>query len=332
LARRISSFYALFSQNINVSCRRTSNNAHALPCFGAFCQRKDFVTMPNIVSRFARSWQLIQASCDVLRADSALLILPAVSGLATIALAVGFVALAMSDGSLGAMLESKSLNAFGPLYAWVFCWYVVQYFVVIFFNTALVGAAIALLDGGRPTVGAALKLALNRTGAILGYAVISATVGVLLQALAERLGLIGRLIEATLGLAWTAATFLVVPVLAAEGIGPWQAIERSTALLRQTWGENLIGNAGISLVMSVISSAVGLIGVGSGMVLFQFGHLVLGAVLLFASITTLLLIVLVAAALSAIYAAAVYHYAVVGTPPADFDTDLIRDAFTRKGT
>ena len=169
--------------------------------------------MPNIVSRFARSWQLIHASCDVLRADNALLILPALSGLATTALAAGFVALAMSGGTFSAIRESGSLNALGPLYAWLFCWYVVQYFVVIFFNTALVGAAIALLDGSRPTVGAVLKLALSRIGVILGYAVISATVGVLLQALAERLGLIGRLIEATLGLAWTAATFLVVPIL-----------------------------------------------------------------------------------------------------------------------
>ena len=207
-----------------------------------------------------------------------------------------------------------------------------QYFVVIFFNTALVGAAIALLEGGRPTVGVALKLAFSRIGPVLGYAVIAGTIGVVLQALAERLGLLGRLIEATLGLAWTAATFLVVPILAAEGIGPWRAIERSTALLRKTWGENLIGNVGISLVTSMISGTVGLIGAGGFMLLFLLDHPMVGAALLLASIATLLLIVLVAAALSAIYAAAVYHYAVVGTPPTSFDGDLIRDAFTRKGT
>ena len=288
--------------------------------------------MANTVSRFARSWQLIQASWDVLRADNALLILPALSGLATTALSVSFAALAMSDvNTLSAIHGSKFLNGLGPLYAWAFCWYVVQYFVVIFFNTALVGAAIALLEGGRPTVGVALKLAFSRIGAVLGYAVISATIGILLQVLAERLSLLGRLIEAALGLAWTAATFLVVPILAAEGIGPWQAIERSTALLRKTWGENLIGNVGISLVTSMVSGAVGLIGFGGSMLLFQLNP-VLGGVLLLASITTLLLIVLVAAALSAIYAAAVYHYAVVGTPPTGFDGDLVRNAFTRKGT
>ncbi len=288
--------------------------------------------MPDIISRFARSWQLIQASREVLRTDNALLILPALSGIATALLAGGFVALAMSDGTLEALRQSRHHGGFnGPLYAWMFCWYVVQYFVVIFFNTALVGAAIAVLGGGKPTVGSALKLAFGRIGAILGYAVISATVGVLLQALAERLGLIGRLIEGFVGLAWTAATFLVVPILAAEGVGPWEAIERSAALLRKTWGENLIGNAGISLVMSMISGAAGIAGFGGGIVLFQHGHPVLGVAAFSAAVTTILLVVLVAAALSGIYAAAVYYYAVLGKPPVDFDGELIRDAFTRKG-
>ena len=174
------------------------------------------------------------------------------------------------------MHTDRSLHAYGSFYVWLFCWYVVQYFVVIFFNTALVGAAIALLKGERPTVDLALELAVSRIGIILGYAVISATVGVLLNALARRLGLIGRLIEGALGLAWAAATFLVVPILAAEGIGPLRAIERSTALLRKTWGENLVGNAGITAVMSAISVATTAVGVGGGMLLFQNGYPVLG--------------------------------------------------------
>jgi hypothetical protein len=66
--------------------------------------------MPNVVSRFARSWQLIQASCDVLRADNALLILPALSGLATTALAAGFAALAIS-GVVGWLLGFFAIDA-----------------------------------------------------------------------------------------------------------------------------------------------------------------------------------------------------------------------------
>jgi uncharacterized membrane protein len=293
-------------------------------------ERKDFASMPGPISRFERSWQLIKASVEVLRTDNALLILPLLSGLATVTLAVTFVAFGALDGVFTAM-HDRPHQAFGGFYAWLFCWYVVQYFVVIFFNTALVGAAIALLKGERPTVELALELALSRIGVILGYAVISATVGVLLHALAERLGVIGRLIEGALGLAWAAATFLVVPILAAEGIGPVRAIERSTALLRKTWGENLMGNAGISVVMSAISGAAAFVGIGGGTLLFRSGYPVLGAAMFGAAVVTLLLVVLIAATLSGIYAAAVYIYAVDGQPPAGFDNAMIRAAFTRKG-
>jgi hypothetical protein len=283
------------------------------------------------MSRFARSWLLIKASLEVLRNDNALLILPAISGVVTLCVAGGFVALAVSDGTFAAMAAAGHHHYAPPqFYVWLFCMYVVQYFVVIFFNTALVGAAIVLLGGGRPTVGDGLKLAVSRIGAILGYAIISATVGVLLQLVAEKLGVIGRLIAGGLGLAWTAATFLVVPILAAEGIGPWQAIERSSELLRKTWGENLIGNAGISLLMSTISGAIAVVGFGGGFVLFQRGYQVLGVALLSAAATAFVLVVLVGAALAAIYSAAVYWYAASGKTPVDFDGDLISGAFTRK--
>jgi hypothetical protein len=283
------------------------------------------------MSRFARSWLLIKASMDVLRNDNALLVFPAISFVVTLFVAGGFIALAMSDGTFAAMQAAGRHHHAPPeFYAWLFCLYVVQYFVVIFFNTALVGAAIVLLGGGQPTVWDGLKLAVSRSGAILGYAILSATVGVLLQLVAEKLGVIGRLIAGGLGLAWTAATFLVVPILAAEGIGPWQAVERSGELLRKTWGENLIGNAGISLLMSMISGAIAIVGFGGGYLLFKRGYGVLGVALIAAAATAFLLVVLVNAALAGIYSAAVYWYAASGKPPVDFDGDLISGAFTRK--
>ena len=289
--------------------------------------------MADSMSRFSRSWLLIKASMEVLRNDNALLVLPAISSVVTLLVAGGFIAMAMSNGTFAAMHAAHPRGSI-PLefYAWMFCLYVVQYFVVIFFNTALVGAAIILLGGGRPTVWDALRLAVSRIGAILGYAIISATVGVLLQLVAEKLGFVGRLIAGGLGLAWTAATFLVVPILAAEGIGPMEAIERSSELLRKTWGENLIGNAGISLVMSMISGTIAFIGFGGGFLLFKRGYEVLGVALISAAGTAFLLVVLVGAALAAIYSAAVYWYAASGKPPVDFDGDLISAAFTRKPT
>jgi hydrogenase-4 membrane subunit HyfE len=163
---------------------------------------------------------------------------------------------------------------------------------------------------------------------ILGYAAISATVGVALRWIGEKFGFIGRLIEGSLGLAWTVATFLVVPILAAEGIGPLKAIERSGQLLSETWGENIVGNAGIAVVTSLISmififaGAAGVYGIQSGN---EWGY----ALIAFSGIF-LIAIFLISATLSGIYQAAVYYYALTGNPPRNFDAGLIRDSFTRK--
>jgi hydrogenase-4 membrane subunit HyfE len=213
-------------------------------------------------------------------------------------------------------------------YGWLFVFYFVQYFIIIFFNTALVGAAIARLSGADPTVMSALALAAQRIVPILGYAAVSATVGVALRWIGEKFGFIGRLIEGSLGLAWTVATFLVVPVLAAEGVGPLKAIERSGELLSQTWGENLVGNAGIAVVTSLISvvfvfaAAAGVYNIQSGN---EWGYTVVGF-----SVVILIAIFLISATLSGIYQAAVYYYALTGNPPPNFDASLIRDSFARK--
>jgi predicted secreted Zn-dependent protease len=81
----------------------------------------------------------------------------------------------------------------------------------------------------------------------------------------------------------------------------------------------------------MITVAIAAVGFGGAMLLFQRGYAVLAVALAAATITALLLAILIASALSGIYAAAVYYFSVVGKTPVDFDGDLIRDAFTRKG-
>jgi hypothetical protein len=283
--------------------------------------------MPDIFTRAERSWKLVQASWNVLRSDRELLVLPAISGVATAMLAGGFLLLAKGSGLIEALEAGDGGQALGSFYAEIFVWYILQYFIVFFFNTALVAAALARLNGGEPTLREALALAASRSGHILGYAVISATVGVVLHAVSERLGFIGRMIEATVGLAWTAATFLVVPVLVVEGVGPLAAIQRSASLLRRSWGENLIGNGGISLAMSFACGAIAFVGIGGGTLALHRDQQALGVAFYALAIVGVLAVALVGSALSAIYTASVYCYAALGEPPEGFDKGLIRDAF-----
>jgi hypothetical protein len=282
------------------------------------------------VSRFVRSLQLMRASFSVLASDAELLILPLISGVACLILGAGFIWPLLATKALDEIARQATPVLPDWFWLWMFLFYFVQYFIVIFFNTALVGAAIARLSGGDPTVRSALGLALARIGPILGYALISATVGVLLRWIGERFGFIGRIVEGAVGLIWTLATFLVVPILAAEGIGPIAAVERSSEMLRETWGENIIGNAGIAVVTGTVSAVIGFVGIGGGMIAIDRGHVDAGTAVVAFSAILLVMLFLISATLSGIYQAAVYYYTLTGKPPRGFDTALITSAFAQK--
>jgi len=280
------------------------------------------------MGRFARSWALAKASMDVLRADKELLLFPLVSSIATLVVAASFLLPIWGLGLLRGMSDGG-----GPtlaLYLLLFAFYLVQYFVIFFFNTALVGAAMIRLDGGDPSVGAGLRIAAGKWTTILGYAAIAATVGLLLRALEERAGFLGRIVIGLLGAAWTVATYLTVPVLVARDVGPIDAVKESASLLGRTWGENLIGQGGLGLVFTLVYVLVGVSGVGL-VVFLGTQHLAVAAVVAACLLLAVfLLLALVQAALSGIYSAALYRFAVAGDAPAGFDGALLRGAFQRK--
>ena len=288
--------------------------------------------MADFFTRFGRSVELVQESGRVLRSDSELLVLPLLSGLASLVVIGAFGYGVWQSGLLpppGEDVRPEMLP--WQLYVALFVFYFVQYTVIIFFNTALVGAAIAKLSGGEVTVSSALALAVSRIWAILGYALISATIGILLRYIGERFGFIGRLIEGVLGVGWTVATFLVVPVLAAEGMNPIASLERSIEMLHDTWGENIVGGVGISVATGLAGMAVILIFGAGGMAAINAGYLALSIVLFAGGVVAMIAVTLISAALTGIYAGAVYCFALTGMPPAGFEANSIREAFNRKG-
>ncbi|HSD83138.1 MAG TPA: DUF6159 family protein, partial [Anaerolineae bacterium] len=200
--------------------------------------------------RLENSWSLVKASWNVLRADKELLLFPIISAIATVLVTLTFF--------IPAILTFASSSTFGrrgtvePLWILLMvAFYVIQYTIIFFCNTALVGAAMIRLKGGDPTVRDGLNVASQHFGAILGYAVISATVGMILRWLSER-GVLGRIVSSLFGLAWNVLTYLAVPVLVIEGVGPIDAVKRSGALLKKTWGEQIVGNLGLGAVFGLI--------------------------------------------------------------------------------
>ena len=280
------------------------------------------------MGKFSRSWTLAKASLGVLRSDKELLVFPLISSIAALLVAASFVLPMFGLGMLERLDGEGSLPL--AFYLWLFAFYLVQYFVIFFFNAALVGAAMVRLDGGDPTVGTGLRIAAGKWKQILGYAAIAATVGMLLRAIEQRAGFVGRIVVGLIGVAWTVATFLTVPVLVARDIGPVDAVKESASLLGRTWGENLIGNGGIGLAMGLLNVLL-VLGGGALVVLFAIQGLpALAITTAIAGLLAVLGLALVHAALSGIYSAALYRYAMQGEAPAGFDGTLLREAFQRK--
>ena len=279
--------------------------------------------------RLSNSWQLVKASAAVLKSDRELLLFPVISAVLSVVVIVTFAVPAVLSGVFRPGPDGEfSMLAEGYLIAFLF--YVVQYFVIFFCNTALVGAAMIRLRGGDPTVGDGFQIAVSRIRDILGYAIIAATVGMVLRAISERSGLLGRLVVSGVGLAWNLATYLVVPVLVVEDVGPIEAVRQSASYLKRTWGEQIAGNLGMGLVFALIS--LGPIAVGALVFAAAVGlqSPALAVAALAGVAVALVAIGLVSSALGGIYAAAVYRYAAEGETGTFFTPAMVKSAFRRK--
>ena len=278
-----------------------------------------------MLDKLSNSWNLVKSSAEVLQADKELLLFPLISGVAVILVTVGFFVPTFLVGGLFRNLEGAGLPVIG--YVLLFLYYLAQYTVIFFFNSALVGAAMIRLDGGDPTVQDGLRIAWSKIGPILGYAAIAATVGLVLRALSERSKGLGRLVVGLVGMAWNLATFLVVPVLVTHDIGPIDAIKESARTLKRTWGEQIAGNVGLGLAFGLVWVALGITGVAAAVLAASLGAmwLVIAVVAVFAVIFVLL--ALVQAALSGIYSAALYRFATRGEAGVMFERRELETAF-----
>ncbi|MCR6663901.1 MAG: DUF6159 family protein [Luteimonas sp.] len=274
--------------------------------------------------KFSRSWELVKASAAVLRSDKELMLFPLISGLATLVVLATFL---IPMFALRVFADGFGVGAavFG------FLFYFVQYSVIIFFNCALIGAAMIRLEGGDPSLADGFNVAKSRIPQILGYAAISATVGVLLQSLKSKDNFLVRLLGSGLGAAWTLATFLVVPVLVSRNIGPIDALKESVTLLKRTWGENAVGQIGIGAAFGLLTFGVVMLGVLLTVLAAQVAWALAIAVGVVFGLGVLLLGIY-QAALSGIYSAALYRYAVSHETPAAFRGTDLEHAFLPKGS
>jgi len=278
--------------------------------------------------RISNGWQMAKESWHVLKQDKELLIFPVLSGIACLLVVASFIVPIWATGGLEAA-DNPEQQFQNPL-AWVitFLFYFVNYFVITFFNSALIACAVIRFRGGDPTVAHGLKASMNRLPQIAGWALVSATVGIILRFIESRSERVGQIVAALMGTAWSIATFIVVPVLVVEGTGPITAVQRSVSILRKTWGETLAANFGIG-VITFLATLPGIAIIIGGAVAMASSQ-VLGGVLIAVGVLWLMSVSLISATLDAIVLAAIYLYAADDEVPSGFDSRLLKGAFVSR--
>lgn len=277
--------------------------------------------------RIGRGWALAKQSWAVLRADRSLLLFPVVAACAMVGAVLVF-------AGPGAVLAATGTATPVAYVLWAVAVYALAY-IGIFCNVALAAAAARSLDGADTTLSDGFAVARQRSGVIAAWAGVQLTVGLLLQAVEALLAQtpLGRLaasiISGLLSAAWSIVTFFVVPILALEGLGPREALSRSGQVVKERWGEGLVGSAsitGVVFLCAVLPAiAVGVLGA------FALGSVpALGGLLIAVAVVVIVGALLVGSTLNAIFRVALYRFATDGQAAPGFDQAALEHAFAPK--
>lgn len=279
--------------------------------------------------RISNGISLAKQSFRVLMLDKELLLLPLMSGVSCLLVLASFVAPLWGSDLVEAIINDRQLPQ-DPL-AWVLlaAFYFINYFVIVFFNSALVACAIMRLKGGNPGIADGLRASMARLPQICGWAAVSATVGLTLRVVESRSEKLGKILAAVFGLAWTITTYFVIPVLVVEKAGPIEATKRSLSVVRKTWGEALAANFGIGIV-TFLSLLPGIAAVMAGVFLLSGGSQAIGIALIVVGVCWILLTTLVSSAIDSILLSALYLYAAEDQVPQGFDRGVLHNAFTSR--
>ena len=274
----------------------------------------------DFFTRLSNGWKLSMNSFRVLRENKQLIIFPFLSGIALILIMASFLlpVLGMAGWDIEAISEPDTLTT----YLLVFLYYVVNYFVVVFFNMALIHCTRLYFRGEEVTIAKGLQFAKSRIGVIFAWAVFAATVGTILKAIQENAGWLGKLITGILGVVWGIATFFVVPVIAYENLGPIAAFKRSSQLMGQKWGESLGAtfSFGIIQFLAMLLIAVPMFLIGS--MIHPFAGIAL-------AILGAFIILAIMSAAETIFVSAVYHN-INNDPVKHFNEQMLDNLFEKK--
>lgn len=274
----------------------------------------------NIFEKLSNGWTLSMNSLKVLKANKQLIIFPVLSGISMVLIIGSFVVGVMGSADWDIESVREQGKAFNYIAGFLF--YLVNYFVVVFFNMALIDCTRDYFNGEIPSVRKGLRFSMSRIGAIFTWSLFAATIGFALKLLQENLGWLGKIITGLIGIVWSIATFFVVPIIAYEKLNPIQAVKRSTELIKEKWGESL-GSAFSFGLLRLIAFVI------ICLPLFFLGMIIDPIVGIVLAILGLFMVMAVSSAAQAIFVSAVYHN-INGDPVKNFDEQFADNLFRSK--
>ena len=278
------------------------------------------------MGRIRNTWQLAKTSWGVLKKDRELLWIPVLSFLASAAVIVVVLVLTFLTLSTTSSHGDTTMELNPAMIVVFLVGALLLGIISVFFNGALIAGAHERLTGGDPTVRSAVGRAFSRIGGLVPWALITTTVGLVLQALRDRAGWLGRIVTHMLDMAWQVVTFLTVPAIVIDNLGAIEGLKRSASLLRSTWGENIAARVGFGLLGFVLILPAAVV---AGLFIAS-GWTVLMAIGLIAGAAWVAVVVVVITALNAIFQTALYLYATTGMPPSGFEQAPLAQTFVRK--
>ena len=218
----------------------------------------------------------------------------------------------------------------------IFMAWIVDAFAITYFQAGLVAVVNGRLYGEIITFSDGLKAASQRSGTIFLWALLTATIGIILQIFRSKKNIIGTMIANLMGFLWGVATYFVVPVMIIEGKNIRNSISESVAVMKKTWGETLVANFSVGLIFTVVAIILAIapvavlwFGIPSGAISLASTTSVVQLLISVGAYELILLLALIVivAPLNSILCVVLYNYAISGQVPDGFRNEVLDGMF-----
>jgi hypothetical protein len=274
----------------------------------------------SLSDRLSNGWAIMLNSFKVLKENKQLILFPILSGISLVLIIASLSTAVLA--SAGWDIEGIDHISKAGGYAILLGFYIVNYFVVVFFNTALVHCASLYFKGEKVSVKEGISFSMSRIGVIFSWAIFAGTVGAALKIIQENVGRLGQIVTAIIGIVWGVATFFVVPIIANENLGPIDALKRSTQLMKEKWGQSVGAGFSFALIQIGFLAAV----VIPALLIGNYINLFLGFAV---GVLGIAVILIIFSAARTIFITAIYLN-VTGDPVENYDQQFVDNLFIEK--